>query len=207
MFKVVEHALIKHKLAHLRDKKTSNKDFRELISEIAMLLLYEATRELKTVKTVVETPLTETECEIIEGRKPVVVPILRAGLGMVDGVLKVMPRAKVGHIGIYRDPKTFKPVEYFCKMPDKLEERDIFLVDPMLATGFSADAACNILKNMGAKRIKFLCIISCPEGRDYFTEKHPDVDVYTASLDERLNEKKYILPGLGDAGDRIFGTI
>ncbi|MFW5782328.1 MAG: uracil phosphoribosyltransferase [Candidatus Muiribacteriaceae bacterium] len=204
---VVEHSLIKHKLAYVRDKKTSNKDFRELISEIALLLVYEATRELPTVGITVETPITETECEIVEGRKPVVAPILRAGLGMVDGMLKVMPMAKVGHIGIYRDPDTYEPVEYFCKMPDSLEERHVFLVDPMLASGVSASAAADILKKHGATRISFLCIISCPEGVRFFQEQHPDIDIFTAAYDKRLNDKKYIIPGLGDAGDRIFGTI
>jgi uracil phosphoribosyltransferase len=204
---IVEHSLIKHKLAYVRDKKTTNKDFRELIAEIALLLVYEATRKLPVVKKIVETPITETEVEIIEGRKPVIVPILRAGLGMVDGILKVMPMAKIGHIGIYRDAETFEAVEYFCKMPDYLNERQIFLVDPMLASGVSAKAAVDILKKKGAANIKFLCILSCPEGVKFLSEAHPDVDIYTASLDERLNLKKYIIPGLGDAGDRIFGTI
>ena len=207
MITVVDHSLIKHKLAYVRDKKTANKDFRELISEIALLLTYEATRTLPTVKKTVETPIMETECEVVKGRKPVIVPILRAGLGMVDGILKVMPMAKTGHIGLYRDPATYQPVEYFCKMPDSLEERQIFLVDPMLATGVSASAAIEILKKRGAQKIKFLCILSCPEGAAYLEEKHPDVDIFAAAMDEKLNNKKYILPGLGDAGDRIFGTI
>jgi len=207
MITVVNHSLIKHKLAYVRDKKTANKDFRELISEIALLLTYEATRKLPTVKKTVETPIMEAECEVVKGRKPVIVPILRAGLGMVDGILKVMPMVKTGHIGLYRDPDTYQPVEYFCKMPDSLEERQVFLVDPMLATGVSASTALDILKRKGAKDIKFLCILSCPEGAAYLEEKHPDVDIFTAAMDKRLNDKKYILPGLGDAGDRIFGTI
>ncbi|PLX17017.1 MAG: uracil phosphoribosyltransferase [Candidatus Muiribacterium halophilum] len=207
MITVVDHSLIKHKLAYVRDKKTTNKDFRELISEIALLLTYEATRKLSTVKKTVETPIMEAECEVVKGRKPVIVPILRAGLGMVDGILKVMPMAKTGHIGLYRDPVTYQPVEYFCKMPDSLEERQIFLVDPMLATGVSASAAIDILKKHNAQKIKFLCILSCPEGAAYLEEKHPDVDIFTAAMDIKLNNKKYILPGLGDAGDRIFVTI
>ncbi|MCK9223562.1 MAG: uracil phosphoribosyltransferase [Candidatus Muirbacterium halophilum] len=204
---IVEHSLIKHKLAYIRDKKTTNKDFRELIAEIALLLVYEATRKLPVVKKTIETPITETEVEIIEGRKPVIVPILRAGLGMVEGILKVMPMAKIGHIGIYRDKETFEAVEYYCKMPDYLNERQVFLVDPMLASGVSVKAAVDILKKNGANNIKYLCILSCPEGVKFLSDAHPDVDIYTACLDERLNEKKYIIPGLGDAGDRIFGTI
>ncbi|MGM0606845.1 MAG: uracil phosphoribosyltransferase [Candidatus Muiribacteriota bacterium] len=207
MLTIIDHSLVKHKLAYLRDKTTSNKDFRELISEIAFLLVYEATRKLPTISKSIETPLVETEVEIIKGKKPVVVPILRAGLGMVDGIIRVMPIAKVGHIGIYRDPDTFKPVEYFCKMPDCLDQRHLFVVDPMLASGVSASYACKMLKKRGARNIKFICILSCPEGYDFFKEQHPDIDVYTACMDEKLNSRKYILPGLGDAGDRIFGTI
>ena len=203
---IMDHPLIQHKLSILRDEKTGSKQFRELISEIAMLMCYESTRDLplKSVKT--KTPMMTAETKVLAGRKMAFVPILRAGLGMVDGVLSLIPAAKVGHIGMYRDPETHKPVDYYCKLPSDLEERDVFVLDPMLATGGSAIDAVARIKEFNPKRIKFMCIIAAPEGIKAFTDAHPDVPVYCAGLDDCLNDHCYILPGLGDAGDRIFGT-
>ena len=203
---IMDHPLIQHKLTILRDKRTGSKQFRELVSEIAMLMCYESTRDLplKSVKT--ETPLMTATTKGLAGRKMAFVPILRAGLGMVDGVLSLIPAAKVGHIGMYRDPETHMPVDYYCKLPADIPERDVFVLDPMLATGGSAIDAVTRIKEFNPKRIKFMCIIAAPEGLEAFTKAHPDVPVYCAGLDDCLNDHKYILPGLGDAGDRIFGT-
>ena len=203
---VMDHPLIQHKLSILRDERTGSKQFRELVSEIAMLMCYESTRDLplKSVKT--KTPMMTANTKVLAGRKMAFVPILRAGLGMVDGVLSLIPAAKVGHIGMYRDPETHKPVDYYCKLPADLEERDVFVLDPMLATGGSAIDAVARIKEFNPKRIKFMCIIAAPEGIKAFTEAHPDVPVYCAGLDDCLNDHCYILPGLGDAGDRIFVT-
>jgi uracil phosphoribosyltransferase len=203
---VLDHPLIQHKLAILRDKNTGVKEFRELIGEIAALMCYEATRNLPTEKVHIETPMCEADMEMLAGEDIAVVPILRAGLGMVDGFLDLIPNAKVGHVGVYRDPETHKPVEYYCKMPDNLDKRKIFVTDPMLATGGSAVAAIDFIKQRGGKDISFMCMIAAPEGIEVLQKAHPDVDIYIAAKDERLNEQAYILPGLGDAGDRIFGT-
>ncbi|MEG0894235.1 MAG: uracil phosphoribosyltransferase [Oscillospiraceae bacterium] len=203
---IMDHPLIQHKISLLRDKNTGSKEFRELISEIAMLMCYEATRSLPLKEVEIETPICVAKTKIISGRKLAFVPILRAGLGMVDGVLKLVPAAKVGHIGLYRDPETAKPVEYYCKLPSDIAKRDVIVLDPMLATGGSAVDAITRLKEKDVKNIKFMCVIAAPEGLKALTEAHPDVEVYCASLDEKLNEHKYIVPGLGDAGDRIFGT-
>ncbi len=203
---IMDHPLIQHKLSILRDEKTGSKQFRELISEIAMLMLYESTRDLPLVDAETKTPITVAKTKKLAGRKMAFVPILRAGLGMVDGVLSLIPAARVGHIGMYRDPETHKPVDYYCKLPSDLDERDVFVLDPMLATGGSAIDAVTRIKEFNPKRIKFMCIIAAPEGIKAFTEAHPDVPVYCAGLDECLNEHCYIVPGLGDAGDRIFGT-
>ena len=203
---ILDHPLIKHKVAIMRDKRTGTKEFKAVAREIAMLMCYEATRDLAVEDVAVETPITTTTCQMLAGKKLAVVPILRAGLGMVDGILELIPSAKIGHIGLYRDETTLEPVEYFCKMPSDIEERDIFVVDPMLATGGSACDAVKMLKQRGATSIKFLCLIAAPEGVAKLQATHPDVDIYCASLDERLNENGYIVPGLGDAGDRIFGT-
>ena len=203
---IFDHPLIQHKLTFVRDKNTGTKEFRELISEIAGLMCYEATRDLPTEETRIETPVGPASTRILSGRKLAVVPILRAGLGMVDAILSMIPAAKVGHIGIYRDHETHLPVEYYCKMPHDINERDVFVLDPMLATGGSAVDAISLIKSRGARCIHFLCIIAAPEGLKLLEESHPDVRVYCAALDERLNEKKYIVPGLGDAGDRIYGT-
>ncbi len=203
---IMDHPLIQHKVSLIRDKRTPSKDFRELISEIAMLMCYEATRDLPLKEIEIETPMKITTAKVISGRKLAFVPILRAGLGMCDGMLALVPAAKVGHIGLYRDPKTHLPVEYYCKMPSDIAERDVILLDPMLATGGSAIDAVDALKSRGVRHIKFCCIIAAPEGIAALTEKHPDVQIYAAALDECLDENKYILPGLGDAGDRIFGT-
>ena len=203
---VFDHPLIQHKLSILREKSTSVKEFRELISEIAMLMCYEATRDLPLEEVEIETPVAKAKVKRISGKKLAIVPILRAGLGMVDGMVSMMPNAKVGHIGLFRDQETLEPVKYYYKMPPDIEERDVIVVDPMLATGGSASAAIQFLKDDGVKHIKLMCIIGAPEGVQRMQEDHPDVDIFVAALDERLNEHGYIVPGLGDAGDRIFGT-
>ena len=203
---VLDHPLILHKLAILRNKETPVKEFRELVSEIAGLMCYEATRNLPTVEVDVETPVATAKCRVLAGKKLAIVPILRAGLGMVDSIVDLIPSAKIGHIGLYRDPETHLPVEYYCKLPDDIENRQVYVVDPMLATGGSAVAAINFLKKRGCKNIIMMNIIGCPEGVKAVQEAHPDVDMYIAALDERLNDHAYIVPGLGDAGDRIFGT-
>ena len=203
---IMEHPLIKHKIGIIRRKETGSKDFRQMISEIAMLMCYEATRDLKLQDVDIETPICKTTVKELEGKKLAVVPILRAGLGMVDGMLTMIPAAKVGHIGLYRNEETLEPVEYYCKLPKDCSEREIFVVDPMLATGGSSVAAIQMLKERGCKNIKFMCIIAAPEGVERMQKEHPDVDMYVGALDEKLNENGYIIPGLGDAGDRIFGT-
>ena len=204
---IVDHPLITHKLSIMRNKKTGSKDFRELLDEIAMLMGYELTRDLPLEDIVIETPLTKMVAKRVSGKKLAIVPILRAGLGMVDGLQRLVPVAKVGHIGLYRDPETHLPVEYYCKLPFDIEDRIVILVDPMLATGGSAVDALTMLKNKGCKNIRFMCLVAAPEGVKKVQEAHPDIDIYTAALDECLNEHDYIVPGLGDAGDRIFGTI
>ena len=203
---VFDHPLIAHKLAILRNKNTSVKEFRELISEIAGLMCYEATRNLPTCEVDVETPVAIAKCRVLAGKKMAIVPILRAGLGMVDAMVALVPSAKIGHIGLYRDPETHLPVEYYCKLPEDIENRQVFVVDPMLATGGSAVAAIDFLKARGCKHISMMNIIGCPEGVAAVQAAHPDVDIYLAAQDEKLNEHAYIVPGLGDAGDRIFGT-
>ncbi|MBR0510326.1 MAG: uracil phosphoribosyltransferase [Clostridia bacterium] len=203
---ITNHPLIQHKLSILRDKNTASKEFRSLISEIAMLMCYEATRDLELVEIEVETPVAMAKVKKLSGKKLAIIPILRAGLGMVDGVTALIPSARVGHIGLYRDPETLKPVEYYCKLPHDIEERDVIVVDPMCATGGSAIDAITQIKKRGPKNIKFMCTIAAPEGLKALSEAHPDVDIYCAALDECLNEHGYIVPGLGDAGDRIFGT-
>ncbi len=203
---VLEHPLIQHKLAILRNKNTGVKEFRELVSEIAGLMCYEATRNLPTKEIKVQTPVAEATCHVLAGKKLAIIPILRAGLGMVDSMIDMIPSAKVGHIGLYRDPETHMPVEYYCKLPDDIEHRQVFVVDPMLATGGSAVAAIDFLKQHGCKNITMMNIIGCPEGIAAVQQAHPDVDLYLAAVDEKLNEHAYIIPGLGDAGDRIFGT-
>ena len=203
---ILDHPLIKHKVAIMRNKATGTKEFKEVAKEIAMLMCYEATRNLSVEDVQVETPITTTTCQMLSGRKLAIVPILRAGLGMVDGMLALIPSAKTGHIGLYRDEETLEPVEYYCKMPSDISERDVFVVDPMLATGGSACDAIKLIKARGAKNIKFMCLIAAPEGIKKLTETHPDVEIYCAALDSHLNENGYIVPGLGDAGDRIFGT-
>ena len=203
---VLNHPLIQHKLAILRDKATSVKEFRELVSEISGLMCYEATRNLPTKEVDVETPLMTAKCRMLAGKKLAIVPILRAGLGMVDAMVDLIPSAKIGHIGLYRDPDTHLPVEYYCKLPEDIGNRQVFVVDPMLATGGSAVAAIDFLKQHGCKNIIMMNIIGCPEGVKAVQEAHPDVELYLAALDEKLNDHAYILPGLGDAGDRIFGT-
>lgn len=203
---VLDHPLIQHKVGVIRRMEVGSKDFRAIIGEIAMLMCYEATRDLKLVDVEIETPICKTTVKELSGKKLAVVPILRAGLGMVDGMLAMIPAAKVGHIGLYRDPETLKPVEYYCKLPADCDEREVFVVDPMLATGGSSTAAIQMLKDKGCKHIRFMCIIAAPEGVKKMQEEHPDVDIYIAALDDHLNEHGYIVPGLGDAGDRIFGT-
>lgn len=203
---IVDHPLIKHKITKMRKIDTSTKDFRELADEISMLMAYEVTRDLPVHEIKIKTPITDTIGYEISGRALGVVPILRAGLGMVNGITRLVPNAKVGHIGLYRDPETHKPVEYYCKLPQDATERRIIVVDPMLATGGSAIAAVKFIKNRGCKDIKLMCLIAAPEGVKAMQEAHPDVDIYVAALDERLNENAYIIPGLGDAGDRLFGT-
>ena len=203
---VLDHPLIQHKLAILRSKDTPVKEFRELVGEIAGLMCYEATRNLPLKEVRVETPITTATCHMLAGKKMAIVPILRAGLGMVDSMVGLIPSAKIGHIGLYRDPETHKPVEYYCKLPDDIGNRQVFVVDPMLATGGSAIAAIDFLKQHGCKQIIMMNIIGCPEGVKAVTAAHPDVDIYLAAMDEKLNANAYIVPGLGDAGDRIFGT-
>lgn len=203
---VFDHPLIQHKLTYIRDKNTGTKEFRELVDEVATLMAFEITRDLPLEEIEIETPVTTAKTKVLSGKKIAIVPILRAGIGMVDGVLKLIPAAKVGHIGLYRDPETLKPVEYYAKLPADVEERDFIIVDPMLATGGSAVEAINSLKKRGAKSIKFMCLIAAPEGVKAIQETHDDVDIYIAALDEKLNDHGYIVPGLGDAGDRLFGT-
>lgn len=208
MSKVFEmnHPLIQHKLSLIRDKNTGSKEFRELVKEVSMLLAYEVTRDLSLEDVEIETPICKSMQKMLSGRKLGIIPILRAGLGMVDGFLNLLPAAKVGHIGLYRDPETLEPVEYYCKLPTDINERDLIVVDPMLATGGSASAAITFLKDRGATSIKLVCLIGCPEGIAAVQKSHPDVNIYIAAIDEKLNDHAYIVPGLGDAGDRLFGT-
>ena len=203
---VMDHPLIAHKISYIRQENVGTKEFREVIGEIAQLMCYEATRDLKTEEVTIKTPIAEMTGKVLAGKKLAIVPILRAGLGMVDGMLSLIPTAKVGHIGLYRDPETLEPVEYYCKLPSDIARREVFVTDPMLATGGSATAAITMLKQKGAKKIHFMCIIAAPEGVRKMQEEHPDVDMFIGALDERLNDHGYIVPGLGDAGDRIFGT-
>ncbi len=204
---VFDHPLISHKISILRDEKTGSKQFRELIEEIAMLMGYEAMRDLPTQEIIVKTPITTAKTKVIAGKKLAIVPILRAGLGMVGGILALVPSAKVGHIGLYRDHVTHEPHEYYCKLPEDIDKRLVIILDPMLATGGSASAAVNFIKQRGCNHIKFMSIIAAPEGIERLTSDHPDVEIYCGCVDEKLNENKYIVPGLGDAGDRIFGTM
>ena len=206
MVHIFDHPLIQHKLAILRDERTGVKEFREIVSEIATLMCYEATRDLPTEEVTIKTPVGTGTFRTLAGKKLAIVPVLRAGLGMVDGILTLIPSAKVGHIGLYRDPDTLEPVEYYCKMPTDIAERDVIILDPMLATGGSASAAIQFIKNYGVKHIKLMNIIAAPEGIQRVQHDHPDVEIYCAALDEKLNDHGYIVPGLGDAGDRIFGT-
>ncbi len=203
---ILEHPLISHKLAILRDENTGTREFRAVVAEIASLITYEATRRLPTKEVEVITPCGVAKCQVLTGKKLAIVPILRAGLGMVDGVLSLLPSAKVGHVGLYRDPETLEPVEYYCKMPTDIAERDVIILDPMLATGGSATAAIQFMKDYGCRNIAMMNIIAAPEGLDVIARDHPDVEIYVAALDDHLNEHGYIVPGLGDAGDRIFGT-
>lgn len=203
---VLDHPLIQHKITHIRKTDTGTKEFRELVDEVAGLMAYEITRDLPVTEIEIETPVAKTKSNVLSGKKIGIVPILRAGLGMVDGVLRHIPAARVGHVGLYRDPESLQPVEYYFKMPTDISERELIVVDPMLATGGSAADAIDSLKKRGAQRIKFVCLIAAPEGVKYLQEKHPDVDIYLAEIDEKLDEKGYIVPGLGDAGDRLFGT-
>ena len=204
---VLDHPLIQHKLTLMRQKETGTKDFRELLEEIAMLMAYEISRDFPLHEVEIETPVAKCKAKMLEGKKVGLVPILRAGLGMLNGILRLIPAARVGHVGLYRDPKTLKPVEYYCKLPGDVEERTLIVVDPMLATGGSSSAALTLLKEKGAKSMILMCLVAAPEGIDVITKDHPDVPIYVAAVDERLNEKGYIVPGLGDAGDRIFGTL
>ncbi len=203
---VMDHPLIQHKVSLMRDRETGTKDFRELLEEISMLMAYEVTRDLPLKEVEIETPVCRAKTKVISGKKLAVVPILRAGLGMVDGIMNLVPAAKIGHIGLYRDPDTLEPVEYYCKLPADVEERDLIVVDPMLATGGSASAAISFIKRRGCKSIKLECLIAAPEGIARVQKDHPDVDIFVAAVDERLNDHGYIVPGLGDAGDRLFGT-
>ena len=204
---VMDHPLIQHKLSLMRDQETGPKEFRELLNEISMLMAYEVTRDLPLKTIEIETPICRAQTQVIAGKKLAIVPILRAGLGMVDGIMSLVPAAKVGHIGLYRDPNTLEPVEYYCKLPESIDERIAVIVDPMLATGGSAEAAVDFVKKQGGKNIKFMCIIAAPEGLKRLHEAHPDVQIYCGHLDRELNDHAYICPGLGDAGDRIFGTM
>ena len=206
-FHLIDHPLITHKLTIMRNKKTGSKDFRELLNEISMLMGYELTRDLPLQDVTIETPITKMTAKMVSGRKLAIVPILRAGLGMVDGIQSLVPVAKVGHIGLYRDPETHQPVEYYCKLPTDIQDRMVILVDPMLATGGSAIDALTLLKNKGCKNIRFMCLVADPEGVAKVLKAHPDVEIYGAALDDHLNDHAYIVPGLGDAGDRIFGTL
>jgi uracil phosphoribosyltransferase len=203
---VFDHPLIQHKLTYIRDKNTGTKEFRELVDEVASLMAFEITRDMPLEEVEVETPVRKAKSKVLSGKKIGIVPILRAGLGMVDGILRLIPAAKVGHVGLYRDPETLQPHEYYFKMPSDIEEREFIVVDPMLATGGSAVEAINSLKKRGASNIKFMCLIAAPEGVEAIKEAHPDIDIYIAALDEQLNDHGYIVPGLGDAGDRLFGT-
>lgn len=203
---VFDHPLIQHKLTYIRDVNTGTKEFRELVDEVATLMAYELTRDLTLEEVIVETPVGPAASKVLAGKKLGIIPILRAGLGMVEGILELIPAARVGHIGLYRDPKTLQPVEYYAKLPKDVAERRLIVVDPMLATGGSAIEAINSVKKRGAKNIQFMCLIASPEGVKALTDAHPDVDVYIAALDEKLDENGYIVPGLGDAGDRLFGT-
>jgi uracil phosphoribosyltransferase len=202
----LDHPLIQHKLTFIRSKDTGTKEFRQLVQEVAMLMAYEITRSLPLVETEVETPVAKAKTKVIEGKTLALVPVLRAGLGMVDGILAMIPNAKVGHVGLYRDPETLQPVEYYCKLPQHIEERDVIVVDPMLATGGSAVAAISAVKQRGATSIKLMCLVAAPVGIERVQSAHPDVDIYVAAVDEGLNDHGYIVPGLGDAGDRLFGT-
>lgn len=203
---VIDHPLVQHKLSYLRDTETGSKEFRELVSELAMLLTYEATRDLPLKESTVHTPVADAKCYVLAGKKLGIVPILRAGLGMVEGMMSLVPAAKVGHIGMYRDPDTLQPVDYYCKLPADASERDMLIVDPMLATGGSAVEGINVVKRAGCKNIKLVCLIAAPEGIQVVQKAHPDVDIFVASVDQCLNDHGYIVPGLGDAGDRLFGT-
>lgn len=203
---IFDHPLIQHKISLLRNKNTGSKEFRELVGEVSMLMCYEATRDLPLKEVEIETPVALAKTKVIAGRKLAFVPILRAGIGMLDGVLSMVPAAKVGHIGLYRDPQTLQPVKYYCKLPSDINEREVIVLDPMLATGGSAVAAITMLKEKGVKNIHFMCILAAPEGVKALSEAHPDVDIYIGALDDHLNDHGYIVPGLGDAGDRIFGT-
>ncbi len=204
--KVIDHPLVQHKLSLIRNKATGSKEFRELVEELALLMGYEVTHDLPLEEVEIETPIGPTTAKVISGKKLAIVPVLRAGLGMVDGMLKLIPAAKVGHIGLYRDPDTLEPVEYYCKLPIDVEERDLIVVDPMLATGGSASAAISFLKKRGVKSIKLVCLVAAPEGIQRMQKDHPDVDIFVAAVDKCLNDHGYIVPGLGDAGDRLFGT-
>ncbi|MUV37393.1 Uracil phosphoribosyltransferase [Lentibacillus sp. JNUCC-1] len=203
---VLDHPLIQHKLTYIRDKNTGTKEFRELVDEVAMLMAFEITRNLPIQEKTIETPVMETQAKVLAGKKIGLVPILRAGLGMVDGVRKLIPAARVGHVGLYRDPETLQPHEYYFKMPSDIQDRELIVIDPMLATGGSANDAIHSLKKRGAQHIRLMCLIAAPEGVEVIKKEHPDVDIYLGALDEKLDEKGYIIPGLGDAGDRLFGT-
>src|SRR5699024_2897905 len=203
---VLDHPLIKHKLTYIRNKRTGAKEFKELVSEVSMLMAYEVTRDMELEEIEIETPMTKMNSEVLAGKKLGLVPILRAGLGMVEGMLSLLPAAKVGHVGLYRDPETFEPIEYYCKLPQDIDERKLIVLDPMIATGGSVIADIKALKERGANNIKLVCLIAAPEGLKVIQDAHPDVDIYLANIDEKLNEDAYIVPGLGDAGDRLFGT-